>query len=50
MENKDIFFAPETAPTWRWGGGILGKNVEKNENLTCRGDFWKKKQKIENFT
>ena len=32
-------------------GGFWEKNVEKkNENLTCRGDFGKKKQKIENFT
>ena len=46
MENKDIFLVSETAPTWRWrGGGFWGKNVEKNENLTCRGDFWKKKTK-----
>ena len=31
MENKDIFEAPETAPTWRWGGGgFWEKNVKKN--------------------
>jgi len=32
-------------------GGFWEKNVEKKiENLTCRGDLGKKKQKIENFT
>ena len=50
MENKDIFFAPETAPTWRWGG-IWGKNVEKKMKiLHAEVIFGKKKQKIENFT
>ena len=50
MENKDILVWHKTAPPGD-KGGFWGKNVEKkNENLTCRGDFGKKKQKIENFT
>ena len=47
MENKDIFLVPETAPTWRWGGGFWGKNVEKKMKILHAGViFGKKKLKI----
>ena len=40
------FLGVRNRPHLEMGGGILGKKtLKKNENLTCRGDFWKKKTK-----